>query len=311
MAKNLILVTGGAGFIGSHISEALIAAGYAVRVLDNFVTGHRENLKTLQALEQFELIEGDVGDLATVLAASQGACAIYHEAALVSVPLSIQQPAASFQNNAQGVFNVFEAARQQGVKTVIYASSAAVYGDNQELPLPETTTCQPLSPYALDKYYAEQLATLYAQLYGIHSVGLRYFNVYGPRQDPSSPYSGVISIFLERLQAQQDIVIYGDGEQTRDFIYVQDVVAANLKALTLATGAQVFNVGRQQVLSINTLLQMLQTITGKSASKITYQAAKTGDIRHSCANIQKITQEFNWQADYSMQQGLETYIRSL
>ncbi|SEH05722.1 UDP-glucose 4-epimerase [Candidatus Venteria ishoeyi] len=175
MAKNLILVTGGAGFIGSHISEALIAAGYAVRVLDNFVTGHRENLKTLQALEQFELIEGDVGDLATVLAASQGACAIYHEAALVSVPLSIQQPAASFQNNAQGVFNVFEAARQQGVKTVIYASSAAVYGDNQELPLPETTTCQPLSPYALDKYYAEQLATLYAQLYGIHSVGLRYF----------------------------------------------------------------------------------------------------------------------------------------
>nr|WP_286019220.1 NAD-dependent epimerase/dehydratase family protein [Candidatus Venteria ishoeyi] len=141
--------------------------------------------------------------------------------------------------------------------------------------------------------------------------GCVIFNVYGPRQDPSSPYSGVISIFLERLQAQQDIVIYGDGEQTRDFIYVQDVVAANLKALTLATGAQVFNVGRQQVLSINTLLQMLQTITGKSASKITYQAAKTGDIRHSCANIQKITQEFNWQADYSMQQGLETYIRSL
>ena len=311
MEKALILVTGGAGFIGSHLSEALITAGYAVRVLDDFSSGHRKNLEAILDQDEFELIEGDVSDLTTVLAASEGACAIYHEAALVSVALSIQQPPISFQSNTQGVFNVFEAARQKNIKTVIYASSAAVYGDNQNSPLAETENCRPLSPYALEKCYAEQLASLYARLYGVHSVGLRYFNVYGPRQDANSPYSGVIAIFLERLQNRQEIVIYGDGEQTRDFIYVQDVINANLKALTLEAGAQVFNVGCQQTLTINNLLGMLQDISNQQALKVTYQPSKTGDIRHSCAAIHKIRRELNWQARYSMQVGLETHIRSL
>lgn len=302
-----ILVTGGAGFIGSHLVEELLKQGFFVRILDNFSTGKLENLAHLDQ-HKIQIIQGDISNLDTVLNAAAETVAIYHEAALVSVPLSIQNPHLSFQTNSLGSFNVFETARRLNISKVIYATSAAVYGTNQNLPLKETEICEPLSPYALEKYHTEQLARLYFHLYGISSVGLRYFNVYGERQDPTSPYSGVISIFVDKLLKNQNITIFGDGEQTRDFIYVKDVIQANLLALqSLEKSAQIFNVGTQNSISINQLLSILQTQL-KTSIIPTYQPSRAGDIKHSCSNNSKLKEILHWNPHFSIEQGLTHYL---
>jgi len=302
-----ILVTGGAGFIGSHLVEKLLEHGFFVKILDNFSTGKLENLIHLDQ-NKIEIIKGDVSQIEDVINAAQNVQAIYHEAALVSVPLSIQNPQLNFQINSLGSFNVFEAARRLAIPKVIYASSAAVYGTNQHLPLKETETCEPLSPYALEKYYTEQLARLYFHLYGISSVGLRYFNVFGERQDPSSPYSGVISIFVEKLSKGEQITVFGDGEQTRDFIYVKDVVEANILALQYREkSAHIFNVGTQSTTSLNQLLSTLQ----KQLNLLTtphYLESRSGDIRYSCANISRLKEILHWKPEYSLQEGLIRYL---
>lgn len=302
-----ILVTGGAGFIGSHLVEYLLERGESVRVLDNFSSGREKNLQCLPKQLHLEVIKGDISDFHTVLAAMQGIKYVFHQAGLVSVPLSIQQPQTSFRHNTIGTFNIFEAARLSGVLRIIFASSAAVYGENNDLPLKEETACLPLSPYALEKHYAEQLANLYYRIYGLSSVGLRYFNVYGPRQSPQSSYSGVISILVNRLLNRKRPSIYGDGEQTRDFIYVKDVVSANIHSLEVCgEGAYVFNVGSGKSISIKQLFKLLQRIL-KTNIRPKYLPAREGDIHHSCADITQISQLLDWQPQWEIEAALKEY----
>jgi UDP-glucose 4-epimerase len=302
------LVTGGGGFIGSHIVEQLLRENHQARVLDNFTTGKRENLDPSVNLE---IMEGDIRDAGTVAAAVSGVDGVFHEAALVSVPKSVEQPDLSFDINVKGTFNVFEAARKAGVRRVVYASSAAVYGDNEHLPLVETFSPIPLSPYGLDKLYTEQLGALYQSLYGQEMVALRYFNVFGPRQDPLSPYSGVISIFVDRLKAGKPLTIFGDGEQTRDFVYVGDVVQANLKAMFgKYAGFRVFNVGCARQTTLNQLFSQLKDLTGSSVAA-TYTAPRAGDIRHSLSDTARIQSELGYQPAYTLAEGLKLLLESV
>jgi UDP-glucose 4-epimerase len=306
-----LLVTGGAGFIGSHLTERLLDLGHEVRVLDNFSTGRRENLAFARGRAALEVREGDLRDGADVRRAVAGVDGIFHQAALVSVPRSIAEPALSFEINAAGTLGLFEAARQAGVRRIVYASSAAVYGDAESPPLRETMTPRPLSPYGLDKLYTEQLGTLYASLYGLVAVALRYFNVFGPRQDPGSPYSGVISIFVDRLRRGEAPTIYGDGEQTRDFVYVLDVVEANLASMWgHLEGFRTFNVGRGEHLSLNGLVALLQDLMEVRVS-VRYAPARAGDIRHSQADISAIATTLGFAPQWDVKRGLAALVRSL
>ncbi|OWJ97128.1 NAD-dependent dehydratase, partial [Pseudomonas sp. A46] len=254
MPDSPILITGGAGFIGSHLADALLARGHAVRVLDNLSTGKRDNL----ALDnpRLELIEGDVADAALVARAMAGCKGVAHLAAVASVQASVDDPVATHQSNFIGTLNVCEAMRQQGVKRVLFASSAAVYGQNGEgRAIDEDTPKSPLTPYAVDKLASEQYLDFYRRQHGLEPAVFRFFNIFGPRQDPSSPYSGVISIFTERALAGTPITVFGDGEQTRDFVYVGDLVQVLVQALEqdwLEVGA--VNVGLNQATSLKELL---------------------------------------------------------
>jgi len=307
-SHQIVLVSGGAGFIGSHIVEYLLVRGNVVRVLDNFSTGKKENLSHLPGQERLEVIEGDISNFSTVLTAMENVQYVFHEAALVSVPLSIQQPQTSFNCNTVGTFNVFEAARCKNIRRLVFASSASIYGINNVLPLKESEPYVPMSPYALDKVYAEQLAKLYYQLYGLSSVALRYFNVYGPRQDPKSPYSGVLSIFADRLSKKEQPYIYGDGEQTRDFIYVKDVVNANIRVMEMkGKGAFVFNVGTGKSISINQLIEKLQCLF-ETYLNPQYLSVREGDIRHSCADISCLREWLSWQPEWGIEEGLKAYL---
>jgi UDP-glucose 4-epimerase len=305
------LVTGGAGFIGSHIVEHLLQKKHQARVLDNFTTGKRDNLAFAGGNPDLEIVEGDIRDAGAVASAMAGVDGVFHEAALVSVPKSVEQPALSFDINVRGTFNVFDAARQAGVRRVVYASSAAVYGDNEQLPLSETATPIPLSPYGLDKLYTEHLGALYQSLYGQQMLALRYFNVFGPRQDPGSAYSGVISIFVDRLKSGTVPTIYGDGEQTRDFVYVGDVVQANLKAMFGGySGFRVFNVGCGRQTSLNQLLSQLKELTGSSVTPA-YAEARVGDVRYSLSDISSIQRELAYAPAFSLAEGLRLLLGSV
>ncbi|MEN8219201.1 MAG: SDR family NAD(P)-dependent oxidoreductase [Pseudomonadota bacterium] len=303
-----ILVTGGAGFVGSHLVDALINQGYNLRVLDNFSTGQWENLTHNN--DKLEIIKGDVRDLESVMAAIKGVKWIFHQAAFVSAPLSIKQPQISFENNLLGTFNIFEAVRRQGsLARIIFASSAAVYGDNHSLPLHENLPCFPLNPYAFEKNAAEQLAVLYERLYKVSSVALRYFNIYGPRQSASSPYSGVISKFIDQLKKGEKLTIYGDGEQTRDFVYINDVISANLEAMKkVPPGAHLFNVATGKSVTINQLVKSLQKNL-KTFMEPQYQSSREGDIYHSLADISKIYEQLGWYPKWDLAQGLSDWLR--
>ena len=303
----LYLVTGGAGFIGSHICDRLLAEGHQVRILDNFSTGKRENIP---ASDDVEVIEGDVGDYDTVKSAMQDINMVFHEAAIASVPETVGNPLASERVNYRGTLNILEAARHAGVQRVMFACSAAVYGDLPELPKQEGMPVRPLSPYAVDKLASEQACQMYTYLYGLETVSLRYFNVFGPRQDPSSPYSGVISIFTDYINQGKQPTIYGDGEQTRDFVYVSDVVEANILASTSATAAgKAFNVATNGTLSVNDLLKTICNIKG-ALFEPEYKPGREGDIRHSRADISAAQEQLGWQPVVGFEDGLRRLFES-
>ena len=291
MAEGIVLITGGAGFIGSHLTDALLAKGHSVRVLDDLSTGKRSNLPLDNP--KVELIVGDVADAALVAQAMHGCSAVAHLAAVASVQASVDDPVKTHQSNFIGTLNVCEAMRLAGVKRVLYASSAAVYGNNGEgESISEDTPKAPLTPYASDKLAGEQYFDFYRRQHGLEPVIFRFFNIFGPRQDPSSPYSGVISIFAERAEKGLPIAVFGDGEQTRDFFYVGDVVKLLTQALDLPQvepGA--VNVGLNKTTSLNQLLAALAEVVGKQ-SEVTYQPPRSGDIRHSRANNQRLLARF-------------------
>lgn len=302
-----VLVTGGAGFIGSHLTEALLVEGYDVTVFDNLSTGKRQNLAGLPV----EFIEGDLADFEALQRAMAGCELVFHQAAMVSVPRSIAEPFLNHQSNVTGTFHVFEAARQAQVRRVIYASSAAVYGAEPTLPKKESSPIAPLSPYGAAKSMAELYAAAYAAVYPpLECVGLRYMNVFGPRQDPASPYSGVLSIFCQAALNNHPCTIFGDGEQTRDFVYVTDVVQANVLAATqpLPHPVAVYNVGRGQQTSLNQIVALLGEL---SALPLTchYAAKRPGDVRHSVADISLIQQDLAYVPRVTLRNGLSETLK--
>ena len=299
------LVTGGAGFIGSHIVDRLLNDGHEVVVLDNFSTGHRSNLAVHSALV---IIEGDISDFDTVKRCMKEVDWVFHKAAVASVPKTVNDPVGSSLINYQGTLHLLEAARNNNVKRFVFASSAALYGDEPTLPKVETMLPVALSPYAVDKLASEYACMMYHKLYGLEAVALRYFNVYGPRQDPSSPYSGVISIFIDRLKANLNPTIFGDGEQTRDFIYVGDVVEANMSAITKESAAgEVFNVATGERATLNELLKTLCEISGNEFCP-DYDEVREGDIKDSYANVTKAKDKMGFSSTVELKNGLTSLI---
>ncbi|WFN34976.1 NAD-dependent epimerase/dehydratase family protein [Methanogenium sp. S4BF] len=300
------VVTGGAGFIGSHLAEALAQEGHTVVIVDDFSTGKQENLRWAKDLDQVTVCDGSITDLSFVRQACAGADGVFHEAAIASVPKSVADPVGSNAVNVDGTLNVLVAARDAGVRKVVLASSAANYGDNPNLPLKETEPPRPQSPYAAQKLMDEYYACLFTDLYGLETACLRYFNVYGPRQDPSSPYSGVISIFINRIGAGEPITIYGDGTQTRDFIYVGDVVRANMRVMAFEY-CGILNVAGGQETSLNELAAVIMESTGNSCD-ITYDAPREGDIHRSLADTARLEATIGKIAACSLRDGLSETI---
>lgn len=295
------LVLGGAGFIGSHLVERLFLQGHQVRVLDNLSTGKRENLANVAA--NVELVVGDLRDDATLTSAAKGCEVIFHQAAIVSVQRSLDEPRLTQAINLTGTLGVLEAARAAGVRRVVFASSAAVYGAGGDEPRRESMATFPESPYGLEKLAGEHYLRMWNELYGLETVALRYFNVFGPRQDPSSPYSGVISIFVDRLKRGVAPTIFGDGEQTRDFVHVSNIVEANYLAGT-AQGAQgVFNVASGATTSLNHLFATMCQIRGATL-RPQYAAARPGDIRHSSADISLARERLGYVPRVALAEGL-------
>ena len=301
-----VLVTGGAGFIGSHSVDLLLAQGHQVRVLDNLASGKRDNLADHPALE---LRVGDIRDAETVADAFEGVDAVLHLAAQVFVPTSIEQPAFSGSVNIAGFVNVLDAARRAGVRRFAYASSAAVYGVPDALPVSEATPPSALSPYALEKLVNDQYARLFNELYGMSTCGLRYFNVYGPRQDPRSAYSGVISKFCERVAAEAPLTVFGDGLQTRDFIAVADVARANLAALT-GTTTGVVNVATGTSVTLLQLIEALGALVGRSLV-VDHAAPRPGEVRDSSVSPARLAHDLGVPAQSTLEQGLRSLLSSL
>lgn len=297
------LVTGGAGFIGSHLVEALVADGCRVTVMDDLSSGREENLAPVAGRIRF--IRADIRDREAAAEAARGARAVFHLAAVVSVPQTVADPIGSAAVNEIGTLNVLEAARRGGAERVVFASSSAVYGDDPVLPKREEMPPRPLTPYAVQKLAAEYHLRVYAGLYGLKTVSLRFFNVFGPRQDPSSPYSGVISIFLNRALSGEAPTIYGDGSQSRDFVFVSDVVRALLLAAAGrgAAGGEVFNVGTGRSVTVNRLWEAVCELSGARRAPI-YAAARAGDIRHSLADVAAASAQLGFQAETDFAEGL-------
>jgi len=305
----LYLITGGAGFIGSHIAHALLARGDRVRILDNMSSGKLENLAPesigpIGSGANIELIEGEVFDPGAVATACVGVHGIFHEAALVSVPRSVEHPELSFEINVQGTFRMLEGARRAGVKRFVMASSAAIYGAEPTLPKQEGMAPEPVSPYGGDKLTGETMLAVYGRSYGMQTVALRYFNVFGPKQDDNSPYSGVIAIFAKAALEQRSIKIHGDGEQTRDFVFVEDVAQANL----LAMGAdvepgRVYNVGVGEACSIKDLQRLIGQRAGFEEAP-EHLPERGGDLKHSLADIGRIQSELGFKPSVGLSEGL-------
>lgn len=298
------LVTGGAGFIGSHLVEVLLSGKCKVTVVDNLTSGNLSNIEPLK--DRITFYQGDIRQMDVLKKAARDCDVIFHLAAMVSVPQTVDNPVESAEINAIGTLNVFEAARSQNVRRIVFSSSCAVYGDDPELPKTEDMNPKPTSPYAVQKLSAEHYARIYDELYGLESVCLRYFNVFGPRQDPSSPYSGVISIFMTRAVSNEPPVIYGDGCQSRDFVYVKDVVNANLLAATMnQPRGSIFNVGTGNQVSINQLWELIASLGGQHKLRPKYEPARAGDIKHSFAGMEFTKSMLKFNPEYSLAQGLE------
>jgi len=296
----MILVTGGAGFIGSHIVRALLAAGESVRVLDDLSTGRADNLAGLSV----DFVRGDIRDAAAVARAVAGVRAVCHHAAMISVPRSVEDPLGSHRVNVEGTLTVLEAARQAGVKRFVLASSAAIYGDEPSLPKSEQSPQRPQSPYAIHKLIGEQYLRLYHDLYGLDTLSLRYFNVYGPRQDPASPYAAVIPLFIAALRDGRRPTIFGDGRQTRDFIYVGDVARANVAALQApAPGGRVINVAGGRRIDLLELLDTLGRIFGVDPDPL-FAPERPGDVRHSVAAVEAAAQVLAFRPVVELPEGL-------
>lgn len=302
-----ILVTGGGGFIGSNLVRGLLDAGYTVRVVDDFSTGRRENLAGLA--DTVDVREGDIRDAGTVRDACIGVDAVLHQAALASVSRSVEDPVSTNQVNIDGTLTVLVQARDAGVKRFVFASSSSVYGDTPELPKVETMPANPLSPYALTKLAGEWYCGLFHRLFGLETFCLRYFNVYGPRQDPASHYAAVIPLFVNAFRDECPPVIYGDGEQTRDFTFIGDVVAANLACLRAAPGAAgaFYNVAFGGRTSVN---ELARRIAARMGSSITpeYRAARPGDVRDSVADVRRAHIGLQWSPLVSLDEGLDRTI---
>lgn len=298
-----VLVTGGAGFIGSHLVDALLARGARVRVLDNFYSGRRENLAGVAS--RIELVEGDMRDVALCQRVMQGVDYVFHQAAVGSVPRSIEDPVNTLSANVGGTANIFTAARDAKVRRVVYASSSSVYGDSTALPKREGEEGRPLSPYAVSKVMSEELAAVFGRCYGMEFVGLRYFNVFGPRQDPKGAYAAVIPRFFASTAVGERPVIYGDGEQSRDFTFVADVVRANLLATTVAPAfcGRAYNIGAGGGCTVNELLRGICDLTGKPFDP-DYRPEREGDVRHSKADTTAYAEASGFRAQVSLADGL-------
>ncbi|HWB29908.1 MAG TPA: SDR family oxidoreductase [Vicinamibacterales bacterium] len=295
------LVTGGAGFIGSHLVEELLRRGERVRILDNFSTGRRENLPPGDACD---LVEGDVADPAIAVRAVAGCDFVLHQGAIPSVPRSIKEPLATHRANIDGTVNILVAARDAGVKRVVFAGSSSVYGNSAVLPKREDMRPSPLTPYALQKLVGEQYCQLFTQLYGLETVVTRYFNVFGPRQQPGSPYSGVISLFIEALATNTAPTVYGDGRQTRDFTYVGDVVNGVLRACTAPKASgEVINVAAGGRVSLLELIRALQHILGTNVEPV-FKPSREGDVHDSQADIFKARQLLSFEPSTLFEDGL-------
>jgi nucleoside-diphosphate-sugar epimerase len=305
--SGIALVTGGAGFIGSHIASALTAGGARVRILDDLSTGHRENIDEIGG--EIEFIQGSVADEELLNKALEGVELIFHEAAIPSVPRSVEAPRQTHIASVDGTFSLLCAARDQGVRRVIYAASSSAYGDQPTLPKSEQMLPDPLSPYAVAKLVGEYYCQVFTRVYGLETVSLRYFNVFGPRQDPGSQYSGVVSRFISALLSDERPVIYGDGEQSRDFTYIDNVVFANLNAASATDAAgKVINVANGERITLNQLLRELQELTGKQDVKADYLESRVGDVRHSLADITMARELLGYESKVELREGLQRTI---
>jgi UDP-N-acetylglucosamine/UDP-N-acetylgalactosamine 4-epimerase len=304
-----ILVTGGAGFIGSNLVEHLLQLPeiQLVRVLDNLATGNRDNLRSFEGHPKFEFLEGDIRSYETCLQACEGIDGISHQAALGSVPRSINDPLTSNEVNVSGTLNIFTAAKEKGVKRVVYAASSSTYGDHPGLPKVEDRIGNPLSPYAVTKYVNELYARVYAQVYGLELIGLRYFNVFGPRQSPNGAYAAVIPLFMKAVLDNEPPKINGDGEHSRDFTFVMNAVQANVRALTTTNPEavnQVYNIAFGQQTSLNELFEHIKGIAGSDLAPI-YGPERKGDVKHSLADISKARTLLGYDPEVGIRDGLK------
>jgi UDP-glucose 4-epimerase len=303
--SEIALVTGGAGFIGSHLVEHLLREGTRVRVLDDFSSGSEANLPFAAAHStRLEIVRGDVRDLAAVERIARGVTVIFHQAAMRSVPRSVEDPLGANANNVTGTLHVFEAARRAGIRRVVYASSSSVYGDRPELPKREDQRPAPISPYAVSKVAGEQYAAVWHRLYGVETVGLRYFNVFGPRQDPASEYAAVIPRFICWARDGEPLEIHGDGTQSRDFTYIDNVVQANvLAAEAKGVGGDVFNVGSGERISLLTLVETLERLLGRSLAR-RHTPSRAGDVPHTLADLDKAKRRLRFSSLVDFDEGL-------
>lgn len=302
--SGIAVVTGGAGFIGSHIAGALTSSGARVRVLDDLSTGHRENLDEIGG--DIDFVQGSVADEQLLSKALENVELIFHEAAIPSVPRSVEAPRNTHIASVDGTFSLLLAAKEAGVRRVVYAASSSAYGDQPTLPKVEKMAPDPLSPYAVAKLVGEYYCRVFTRVYGLETVSLRYFNVFGPRQDPGSQYSGVVSRFISALLGDQRPVIFGDGEQSRDFTYIENVVAANLSAASAPKASgNVINVANGERITLNELLNELKQLTGRTDVTAEHRDSRVGDVRHSLADITMARELLGYESKVGLREGLK------
>ncbi|HEY2971974.1 MAG TPA: SDR family oxidoreductase [Pyrinomonadaceae bacterium] len=303
----IALVTGGAGFIGSHIASALASAGARLRVIDDLSTGYRENLEAIKG--EVDFVHASLADEKSLRKALEGVELVFHEAAIPSVPRSIENPRQTHIASVESTFSLLLASRDRKVRRLVYAASSSAYGDQPMLPKVETMLPEPLSPYAVAKLVGEHYCQVFTRVYGLETISLRYFNVFGPRQDPSSQYSGVISRFISALLGGERPVVYGDGEQSRDFTYIDNVVDANLKAAESARGiGEVINVANGARITLNQLLEELKVLTGKPDVVADYREPRAGDVKHSLADISRARSLLGFEPRVDLRAGLQLTI---